>query len=342
MVTLPLSGEIPMEKYRLRSAARYSLYSGDPNLVRAYPCKYPVNCLQFDDTKMICGAQYHLAIFENCFDDNLPSIGRRLIEGHNGMINDLQFDSTKIVTGASDAIKIWDIDEFTCESTIDVEEPVSCVKFFDNKLYSHSNGNTLKVHDLNTQQCIYTRKFNDSVPDRQQIDISDDGRTLVVASSMVYVVDTRSHEVVNAFMANPQMQTLCHGVADRGYMCAFNDDFILYDIFTGKSVLDFEGSGYGEVKCMYSNYGILAAGFDYCDIRLWDLKTGNIITDIYHASVLAPDCVMFDESKLICGSGQTKANMYMFGNVFEDEVGLLSEIDKAMVRKWTNRMQFYK
>jgi len=291
---------------------------------------------------LVCGAQYQLAIFENCFDESIP-LTRRLVGDHNGQRKDLQFDKTKIVTGSSDhTVKIWDVEEFSCDGTIDLKGVVSCVKLCDNILFSHVSGTTIKVHDLNTLQCTFTKQFSSSVPDSQQIDLSDDGRTLVIASSMVYVFDTRSGLVVNCFGSNPHRQTICHGVANNTFLCEFKEDFTLYDVFTGKSVMDFEGSGYSEVKCMYSNFGIVAAGFDYCDVRLWDVQTGNIITDIDQACVLAPECVMFDESRLICGSAQTKANMYMFGNIFEDEVGPSSEFDKGVIRKWNTRMQFYK
>lgn len=46
-------------------------------------------------------------------------------------------------------------------------------------------------------------------------------------------------------------------------------------------------------------------------------------------------------TKKICGSEQTKCNMYTFGHVFEDQYGFLSESDKASIRKWNKRMQYY-
>jgi len=331
-----------MHKYKSRSTARYNLEAGISNLAMTFPCKYNVNCLQYDDNKMVCGAGDNLVIFENCFDESV-TLSRRIVEGHTGWINDLQFDSSKILTASSDyTVKIWDADEYSCDATIDFSEKVSCVKFYENQIFSYSKGTTLKIHDINTLQCTFTKKFADSCPSTQQMDISSDGRTVVVASSMVHVIDTRTCQTVNVFQSNPHMQTFCHGAANNNLLCVLKEYLSLYDIFTGKSVLDFEGSTNAEVTCMYSNYGILAAGFEHCDVRLWDVKTGNIITDIEQATVLAPQCIKFDEGKLICGSAQTKCNMYTFGSAFEDQVGLTTEMDKARIRKWKNRMQFYK
>lgn len=31
---------------------------------------------------------------------------------------------------------------------------------------------------------------------------------------------------------------------------------------------------------MYSDHGIVASAYEYCDVRLWDVSTGNIIMGI--------------------------------------------------------------
>lgn len=41
------------------------------------------------------------------------------------------------------------------------------------------------------------------------LELTEDGRSLVVMSNAVYVHDTRSNAVVSTFQTNPLFQTLC-------------------------------------------------------------------------------------------------------------------------------------
>eukprot|EP00026_Physarum_polycephalum_P004465 Phypoly_transcript_04486.p1 GENE.Phypoly_transcript_04486~~Phypoly_transcript_04486.p1 ORF type:complete len:575 (+),score=57.04 Phypoly_transcript_04486:111-1835(+) len=330
MLQMSLSKEVEPSKYKSRCSSRYNLETAESNIVQVFPCKAIPECLQFDDSKLICGAGEVLAIFEDCFDDE-KVLTRRRVTGHNGAIKDLQFNDSTLVTISDDqTIKIWDVDDYDCSATISFayDGGVNNVRFHDHNLYSYRGYTTLSIYDMNTLKSVWTNKYDQAPGEGNAVmDLSDDGRTLIFASSKIMVLDTRSRTLVHSYSIESDFITLCHGVTKEGLVCCWKDGtFAQYDVFaSGEPVFEFEGSTYG-MTCVYSDSGYVAAGFEDCDVKLWDIKSGNLVTEIRQACILQPTCIQFDEGKVICGSRKQNARRHsdtLFWTFQADQIRIL-------------------
>jgi len=346
---MPLSLARPIlpHEYKERAAARHRLETGLSTLSESFPCKYFIKCLQFDNEKLICGAGSSLAVFENYLDHS-TEMKRRLVDGHVGPIEDLVFDGQKIYTASSDhTVRMWDLDDY--ESTIVSPQgnalPVVSVKVHENDLYLCNTQALVRRLDLSTLATTFASTLISTVTDRHCMDLSDDGTTLVIAASHgLTVFDLRDNFPVR-FTRSRDMVTFCHGLADNSLLCVLSPDHAaLYDSNRNLDVLEFDMTRIGSRRAtsIYCNHGVLGAAFEGFGIRLWDIHSGNILSDIDNpCAYYPPKCFMFDETKLICGSTQTKAHMYTWGHAFKDKPGSISKFDKAVARKWRTRMQFY-
>jgi len=306
-----------------------------------------VKCMQFDDTKLICGAGDHLAIFENCFS-NAP-LRRRMLDGQS-VISSLRFDQEYIFTGSLDGtIRVWDIDDFTISGTFDVAQPVTSVRAAAPKLFSCTTHSQIRRHDINTAQVDYQVNLHTAIIPVSTMDLADDGHTIAVCTDTSFVViDTRSGiPVHHGPPIVPYTLTFCHGLANPGLVYVVHDaGAMLYDISMGtsKGVVSFDHTtiGHSLPTSVYSSHGIVGTGFSDFGVRLWDVKTGHTITNMFTpCGPFSPQCIAFDETKILCGSLQTKVHMYTFGTSFRDQYGVISDLDQSMIRKWNARTNFY-
>ena len=96
------------------------------------------------------------------FSPTKPLFCFKTLDQHTDKVVSLiQLSSGKIATGSYDkTIKIWDINNFKCEKTINEEGNVICLlEFKPNLLLSGTDENTIQLWDINNNKNNYLNKF---------------------------------------------------------------------------------------------------------------------------------------------------------------------------------------
>jgi len=249
-----------------------------------------INCLQFDDNKMMIGDAHGYISLINM---NNRKILWKGLSDESGL-ESLQFNSKNMVvcSGWSKNINIWDleIEDKYIEIKDAHKEPITASKFVknnDNMIVSCSYDQTVKLFDIRTSinNCIYTMEFG-QIP--SSVEYSNDGITFAVGGSKGSV-----------------------SIFDMRELGTFNDRFT---IRPHRSVV---------TSLYYDGYKLLSGSWDQ-KIVGWDIENNEKNFSFKTGTKVL--CFHFDGSKLAIGLDNKKLLFYDFANRKVNEFDTLRRV----------------
>ncbi|KAF1950019.1 WD40 repeat-like protein [Byssothecium circinans] len=286
-----------------------------------------VRALQFDDTKLVSGGLDHTIKIWNWRTGQCV----RTIAAHDGSVIGLHFVGNVVASGSSDkAIKVWDFDDREMFTLRGHKDWVNAVKIdhMSRTLLSASDDFTLRLWDLNTQQCIRTFEGHCGqvqqvlfLPSELECDEHLQSSRFVSAPKATKktsaTADASLHSTRSSF--GDGFSTLPDRVLPPRYMLSggLDNTLRLWDTTSGECLRVFFGHVEGVWALAADRLRIVSGAGDSMT-KVWDLATGACEkTFTGHTGPVT--CIGLSDSMMCTGGDDGQARLFNFKTGIDEE-----------------------
>ncbi|CAI6311418.1 unnamed protein product [Periconia digitata] len=281
-----------------------------------------IRCLQFTDTVLITGSlDGSVKVWDWRTGECKATIRSHDRVPNSGVIGVHMVDNILATASTDHTIVVHDVRSRSKYALVGHEEWVNCVKLDipSRTLFSASDDMTVKLWDLDTQQCI--RTFEGHVGQVQQvlplprdfeIDEADFEDATNDSSDTSSNTSSRHHSPLEADGAEPLFPDDPERPAPPSYFitAALDGTVRLWHVPTGRTIHSFFGHIEGVWSLAVDSLRLVSGAEDKM-IKIWDPRTGkNERTLTGHTGPV--NCVGLSDSRLISGSEDGTIRVHCF------------------------------